>query len=190
MNIYLIRHAEVDKKYHGCYNGWIDISLSENGHFQAQTQAKNLKEINFDKVYSSDLKRCKETLRHFGFDTISYEKSLREKHWGDSEGLNYTQICKNKNTEFKDFHQWIKVLGGESIETFNTRIEDIFFNKILLSQANNILIMTHAGVIRSVLSKLNGSSLEDGFNTNIPYASCTQLEKIGEKINIIGISEV
>jgi len=187
MNIYLVRHAEVEEKYLGCYNGWIDISISEKGHGQACELSERLKGIGFDKVYSSDLKRCKESLEYFGFESVFYENSLREKQWGENEGFSYDQVCKNNSTEYRDFNQWIEVLGGESMESFNARIKDVFFNKILLDKVDNILVMTHAGVIRTILSGLGKKSVEESFKFNIPYASCTQIEKRGNKLDIVKV---
>lgn len=51
-NIYLVRHGE--KNLDGS-------SLSRNGIRQSKYLSKRLKKLKFDKVYSSDLKRCTQT---------------------------------------------------------------------------------------------------------------------------------
>ena len=86
MKITLIRHAEVDDAYLGCYNGHIDIGLSKKGKEQARKLAKQFSSENFDAVYCSDLIRAKDTLKPFfqAKDAI-YTEKLREKSWGKHE---------------------------------------------------------------------------------------------------------
>ncbi len=52
VNIYLLRHGEKNKD---------GTALSKNGLEQASYLAKRLKDIEFNKIYSSDLVRCKQT---------------------------------------------------------------------------------------------------------------------------------
>lgn len=97
MKITLVRHCEVDEKYLGCYNGHIDISLSDKGYIQAKDLAQKLKDENFDAVYCSDLLRAKESLKYFkNLNNAVYTDQLREKSWGEDEGKTYDQICKEK----------------------------------------------------------------------------------------------
>ena len=62
MMITLVRHGEVEKAYQHCYNGHNDIGLSKRGRNEAEKLALFFKEIEFNAVYCSDLKRCRETL--------------------------------------------------------------------------------------------------------------------------------
>jgi len=71
-NIYLIRHGEKDSE--GKF-------LSKRGVKQAKLLARRFKKIKFDKIYSSDLERCKQTAEIINKKTnllIVYEKGLRE----------------------------------------------------------------------------------------------------------------
>ena len=60
MKITLVRHTEVQEKYHKRYNGHIDIELSPLGLTQAKNLASYFKEREFDLVYCSDLKRARD----------------------------------------------------------------------------------------------------------------------------------
>ncbi len=62
MIITLVRHGEVEEKFHRCYNGHNDISLSSKGQEEALELAQTLKHHKFDAIYSSDLRRCQETV--------------------------------------------------------------------------------------------------------------------------------
>jgi broad specificity phosphatase PhoE len=39
-----------------------------------------------------------------------------------------------------------------------------------MQNKNNILIVTHAGVIKTLVSILEGTTLEDSFNSKLDYA--------------------
>ncbi len=62
MTITLVRHGEVDEAFHRCYNGHNDITLSAKGREEAEALACLLKDQTFDAIYSSDLRRCQETV--------------------------------------------------------------------------------------------------------------------------------
>ena len=172
MNLTLVRHAQVDEKYLGAYNGHIDISLSKLGNEQAKTLAKKFQNKSFDAVFCSDLKRAKETLQTFtNIKEIIYTPKLREKSWGKHEGLKFEEI----GIEYKNFLDFIHSLDGEDIDIFSANIKDFFYNYLPSLQKKNILIITHAGVIKTLLSFHENISLESAFTQELAYASITRI---------------
>ena len=61
MIIYIIRHGETDWNVLRKFQGRTDIPLNENGRQVAEWTREGLKEIDFDIVYTSPLRRAKET---------------------------------------------------------------------------------------------------------------------------------
>ena len=61
MNLILIRHGETDWNRIGRCQGVADIVLNENGKKQARDLAHSLRDHNIKAIYSSDLKRARET---------------------------------------------------------------------------------------------------------------------------------
>lgn len=177
MKVTLIRHAEVEERYLNRYNGHIDIALSKHGKEQALLVAKEFENANFDAVYCSDLVRAKETLKPFKLQIQpTYLKELREKSWGEHEGKSFEEITQ-QGIEYQNFHQWIEALGGESVAQFQERIESVFYKTIFQTQAKNILVLTHSGVIKTLLSLEQNIPLEEAFSNSIPYASYIILHK-------------
>ncbi|WP_457744622.1 histidine phosphatase family protein [Sulfurimonas sp.] len=177
MKITLVRHGEVVEKYQGKYNGHNDISLSKRGKLQAKKLAQKLQHKKFDTIYCSDLKRAKETLAAFENKQKSiYTKELREKSWGRHEGKSFKEI-EAEGIEYENFEQWINALDGESIANFQQRIKK-YFNEIITKNkdADDILVITHSGVIKTVLSFYNNCSLEEAFSINLPYGSFIELQ--------------
>lgn len=172
MKITLIRHTEVDEAYHGCYNGHIDISLSQTGHEQANELAKHFNSHSFDAVFCSDLIRAKDTLKPF-FEAKNalYTDKLREKSWGKHEGLSFDEIIAQNEIVYEDFLQWINALDGEPYELYIQRVEEFFFKFLPSLNKDNVLVVTHAGVIRVLMSIVKRLTLEDAFSISFPYSA-------------------
>ena len=176
MKLTLIRHAKVEESYIGKYNGHNDIGLSKEGLLQAKKLAKKVQEKRFDKVYCSDLTRAKETLKAFNLksETI-FTQEIREKSWGVHEGMSFEEI-EETGIKYKNFNQWIEALDGERTREYRERIKKYFYEVIAKDEAKNILVVTHAGVIKMLLSIHNKLSLEEAFAIKLDYASFIELE--------------
>ncbi len=168
--ITLIRHGEVQEDFIGKYNGHNDIALSKNGILQTLTLAKKLSNQHFDIVFCSDLRRTKQTLQVLQLQTnkVVLSKNLREKSWGEDEGKSFEQLTK-EGKEYKDFMQWINSLSGESVEDFQKRVIEYFFLTIASSNAKNIAVVTHSGVIKILLKFIKNLNFEEAFSLRLAY---------------------
>ena len=63
MRVYVIRHGESESNASKKWTGWMDVELTEKGKKDAEKAREVLKNIKFDKVYSSDLKRALDTMK-------------------------------------------------------------------------------------------------------------------------------
>ena len=168
MKIILVRHCEVDERYKGCYNGYNDIGLSKNGKLQARELAKKLDILEFDAVFCSDLRRAKETLKYsLHVKNAVYDERLREKSWGRHEGMNFEEISAEENIRYTDFLQWIEALDGEPYKDFIKRVEQFFLEFLASLKKERVLVITHAGIIRILISIVKNISLEESFYVEV-----------------------
>ena len=66
MKLYIIRHAETEYNKNGIIQGSeVDSDINDVGERQAKSFFEYYKDINFDKIYISDLKRTFQTIRRF-----------------------------------------------------------------------------------------------------------------------------
>jgi len=70
MKIFLVRHGEANPEREG-------VPLTEKGILEAKAVAKKLKKYNFEKVYSSNLLRAKQTCEEFTKNYLE-DSRLRE----------------------------------------------------------------------------------------------------------------
>ncbi len=172
MTLTLVRHAEVEEKYIGCYNGHLDVGLSAKGYADAKNLGKHFKDSDFDAIFCSDLVRAKETLKQFiDSDDIIYTSKLREKSWGRHEGLSFDTIIAQGEIKYLTFEQWLGDLDGESVQEYTSRVEKFLFEYLMTLKKENILVVTHSGVIKTFISSLKNISLEEAFSFSVAYAS-------------------
>lgn len=169
--IYIVRHGQTDWNLEGRYQGRIDVELNSTGLKQAQIIRDELKDIKFDKVFSSPLKRAYKTAQIVCDNNIIKDNRLIERCNGELEGK-----LKSDIKEFIDFNDPNeKRLGIESIIDFRKRIDD-FFNDILKKyKGKNVLIVTHAGVGIYARCFFEGDPKDGNFN-NYKLKNCEILK--------------
>jgi len=177
MLITLVRHGEVEEAYHKRYNGHIDIGLSIKGRAEAKALGLALRTKNFEAIFSSDLKRCKQTLEGIDLDIRpTYTSMLREKSWGRHEGKSFDEIIAMEDFKYENFEQWINALDGEPYSSYIQRIENFFKGFLPEASSAEVLVITHAGVIRVLMHLLQGISLEEAFSKPFAYANYITLD--------------
>ena len=61
MRLYFIRHGQSEGNISDRHNAWAQVSLTEKGKQDAAMAGRILKNVHFDKVYTSDLIRTIQT---------------------------------------------------------------------------------------------------------------------------------
>jgi broad specificity phosphatase PhoE len=93
--IVFIRPGETDWNLIGRFQGWLAIPLNELGQQQAQRLGSFVRNLGLSKLYSSDLRRAKDTAEilcaALNFDPI-YDDRLREQHVGIWQGLTIPEM--------------------------------------------------------------------------------------------------
>lgn len=150
----LVRHGQTDMNIENIYFGWLDPELNSNGIEQGKRARDILKNIPYDKIYSSDLKRTRETaiLINYLERDIILDKRVRELNFGIFEGLSYQEIQERYPLEAKESAEnWknFNFITGESPRDLQKRAID-FVESLDLSKDN--LVVTHWGVINCILS--------------------------------------
>jgi broad specificity phosphatase PhoE len=177
----LVRHAEVEVRYHKIFGGKIDMNLSPRGHEQARILAKHLGAKKVDAIYASPMKRVQQTLAPFlsnGAPPLTIIPDLREVDFGDWTGLNWEQVCER----FKLLtHEWLDHIergfapNGEDGPQFRARVEPCLRDIIKKHPGQTVGIFCHGGVIRMILSILLELPLPRTNMFEIEYAGFTQI---------------
>lgn len=140
--IYIVRHGQTDWNLNGRYGGRIDVPLNKKGIEQAYSIKEELKNIKFDKVFTSPLIRAYTTAQIICDNEIIKDDRIIERSNGDLEGKLKTEI-KDK-IDFNDPCE--TKYNIESIVDFRERINNFFDDITRNFKGKNILVVTHAGV--------------------------------------------
>lgn len=165
MNIYLLRHGETEENKNKYYYGKLNVELNETGKLQAEKAGEMLKGIKFDSIYISERKRTRETaLLALGNKQHKFmeDSRINEINFGEFEGKNYKEIQEKYPLEYEEWNnnwQQFAPPGGESYQTFYLRVES-FIKDLLEIDNENILIVTHGGVVRSIYCYVLGGNLD------------------------------
>jgi len=160
--IYLIRHGETEFNRRGVVQGsGIDSDLNELGFLQARAFFDDYQDIEFDKIYTSKLRRTVQSVQEFINLGIPYEQfeGLNEISWGEKEGKvpnyledeNYLEIIANWGNGKTDIPA---ATGGETPEQVLDRQKLAFKEIIARSDEKMILVAMHGRAIRILLTHL------------------------------------
>lgn len=186
----LVRHTQSQWNAKGLWTGLTDISLSESGREKARFLCKKLKDIHFDRAFTSVLKRSKETLEEIktalgGNFPITEDKALNERDYGEFTGKNKWQIKEEVgDEEFLKIRRGFDhpIPGGETLKDVYNRVVPYYQTQILphLLRGENVLIVAHGNSLRALVKYLE----------NISDADITNLEIATGEILIYEIDQV
>jgi probable phosphoglycerate mutase len=162
MKLYFVRHGQT--KYNALQvHQPENAELSKLGIKQAEILAKRLSKIQIDIIYSSPIKRAKQTAKIINKTLkkkIVYSDFLKERK-GPSEFIGKTiddpeviQINKIRNVHENDF-LW-HYSDEENFIEFKERVKK-FFNVLGKTKKENILVVTHGGPIRMMIFLMMGN---------------------------------
>lgn len=184
MKCYLVRHGESKANTENLFCGHTDALLTPKGMAQAVEASEKLLAIEFDAIYSSDLTRAKKTAELIAMERIHVktDSNLREMHFGIFEGLTYQRI---KEEHPMAYQHWAQDFAkhappcGESMQDVYDRVVttfDAIIAEAKESGKENILIVSHSGVIRSLLSYLFFNEMSGYWRFKIENCGVTVIE--------------
>ncbi|MCR8556806.1 histidine phosphatase family protein [Mucilaginibacter sp. BJC16-A38] len=190
--IYIVRHGQTDLNKRGIVQGrGMDTDLNDEGRKQAGQFFDAYKQVPFDKIYISALKRTQQSIQQFIDLGIPFEKlsGLDELAWGIYEGQPAT--TENKAAFLQIMRDWLdgnldsKFEGGESPNEVKERQLEAL--KVIMShpEEETVLICMHGRAMRLLLCLLTGKPLTE--MDSFPHQNLVLYKVIynGEKFEIV-----
>jgi alpha-ribazole phosphatase len=165
--VVLLRHAA--SRGAGTFVGQQDEPLSAEGKRQLSDLTRKLSRFQFHAIFASDLTRAIETARPTAQRQkleLQVRPGLREMHFGRWQGLSWKQI-RRRGPRAAD--PWLKhfvsqpIPGAEQFRRFKRRVKADLNAIVRANRGRCVLVVTHAGVIRVVLSDALGMKDENMF---------------------------
>jgi broad specificity phosphatase PhoE len=192
--LYLIRHGEVETKYHRVFGGSrIDMALSPLGQEQAAALARWMEGSKLDALYASPMLRVQQTIAPL-MAARSLQPvimpGLQEADFGDWTGLRWEEVIEKFGVSAFDWLEILDgpgILNGESAISLVQRVAPCLKQILDDNPHRSVAIACHGGIIRVILSLLLEWPLSRMAHFNIEYGSVTVVELLPEKKHAVEI---
>ncbi|TGM03652.1 histidine phosphatase family protein [Leptospira barantonii] len=182
--LYLIRNSDIGLNYRFKYVGRLDPALSPQGIEDAKTLGNYCKDTFYfsnEQIYLSPSKRSIQTWKEMGLDSASEPiclPVLQEIDFGNWEGKSFTEL---EQTHPEELLRWaaapslFSFPSGESFKSFVDRI-DFIASFLKESPAQRIILVTHGGVISTLICLLLGIHPSSYIHFQVKSSSVSSVE--------------
>lgn len=156
VTFYLVRHGESEANAAHRFAGRTDSPLTERGRQQAELVAEALASVDFDRIVSSPLSRCRDTAlviarRHQL--PVDLEPDLVEIDVGERTGTPFDEVRGLPEWRDDGFVAWPR---GETLDQVLSRAHRVITRIAAESAGQRVLVVGHGGVTRILLSHFLG----------------------------------
>jgi len=185
-----VRHGQTASNASKILQGWDCPGLDDVGHEQALRVAEALKDEKVDFIYVSDITRAKQTAEKIcnkiGKDFICDER-LREINVGSNAGRSYKDVDEEKESlmvsKFEYRHN-----DGECWADVVKRTKDFFDEIFEKHNGKSVMIISHGGVGRSLLSSIFGKHVSESDEYRHDNTGVSILENDGNGWKIVKLN--
>lgn len=202
-DLILIRHGETAWNRERRIQGHLDTPLAPEGLRQARDAARRLAaerarwglDADADgagpRVFSSDLTRCRQTAEPIAAALgvpLAFEPRLRERHFGEFQGMTAAEIRREHGERFDRWHRLdpdLELGEGESLRRFAARVEDGLHALADANPGRTLVLVTHGGVLDVVNRLCRGRPLEAPRDVEIPNAGLNRVRREGGRLELL-----
>ncbi len=172
----LLRHGQLETPGIFCAPPKAPLS-----HIGMENLFKTTRKGNWDIIISSPQQRCIEFAKQLASQKqceLLIDEQFKEMNFGDWVGLKSETLWQESSEMYQQLWQApddFIAPNGEAMQEFYTRVNTAL-DKILIEHKNkSILLITHGGVIRTILSKALNINTLSVIKFNIAYAQMSRL---------------
>lgn len=176
MKLTVVRHTRVAIPQGICY-GITDVALANTADVDIATVVKQLEHERFDAVFCSPLSRCRILAARISPLPAIIDARLSELDFGDWEMKPWSKIYESEEGKkwFADYLR-LRCPNGRSYRDMQLDA-DAFLSELQRSKNGNVLIVTHAGIIRILISLLEHKTPEESFEVPLAYGEIRHFER-------------
>lgn len=173
--LYFIRHGRLEGDSEGMLHGANDsVVLSSEGKEQMRDAAVSLKKDGIDTIFASTETRTKESAQIISEALMiapNFRKDFLGRNWGDWAGREWKEVQSILGEKSIEERYLLVPPGGESWKAFENRILMAVNSILNESEGRRICLISHGSVIRVLLPKIFGLSVEESLSYYPDYGS-------------------
>ena len=162
MIVYILRHGETEFNRLGIVQGsGVDTDLNETGQAQARAFFEAYRDVDFQLIVTSKLRRTHQTVQAFIDQQIPWIQTpdINEISWGEHEGLpatpERTELYQRMIADWQSGRLESTLPGGESASSLVLRVGR-FVDWLKARPEQRIVVATHGRTLRCLLTLLKG----------------------------------
>ncbi len=193
VTLWLVRHGQTAWNVEGRFQGQADPPLNAEGRAEARRLAVQLRGRTMDALYSSDLRRARQTadiLSRAVGKPVLLEPRLREINQGQWEGMLFTDISRQlpeisqvRQRNALDF----RPPGGETVREMAARVLPAIDEIGHLYPGGQVLIVSHGVVLAAILAVVNHIPWMDVFSLIPPNAGLLAVKWAGTPPGVLDV---
>ena len=175
MDVYLIRHSAVEVDKGICY-GRSDVPLAADCPSQFELVKGKLGGILPSLVFCSPAQRCSQMANYLSpSGKVIEDERLWELNFGEWELKAWNQLPQDQVLQWTENYIHEAPPSGERYMELFDRVKAFWQEEITTKNVESIFIITHGGVIRSILSYLLDIPLHKSFSLGIDLCSVSKV---------------
>ena len=194
MRLILTRHHKTVSNAEDRVLGWGDSPPNTGWESDIDFIGERLREntVRLDAIYSSDLQRAQRTAKSyavsFGVEEVTAVAPLKEINYGKLQTQEKSWVYENYPQHKKD--PTLVYPDGESFQQMQQRSVDFLSSMLPANPQTTVLVVSHAGVIRGIVSHFLGLDYASSLNHQVPFryigdflfegGECVRYDELGE----------
>lgn len=172
----LLRHGQLDTPGIFCASATAPLSKTGMNNLFKTTESGS-----WDIIISSPQRRCREFAEKLAEQKqceLVINKQFKEMNFGDWVDIKSETLWRENNEQYQQLWQTpddFIAPNGESMQTFYHRVKSALDITLKTYQNQSILLITHGGVIRTILSHALEMNTLSVLKFNIAYAQMSRL---------------
>lgn len=192
--LFLIRHGITTWNKQKRYQGNSDVALAAEGKKQAKALAQLLSNYRIDALYTSPLRRARDTaltIGAFSGKKMTLDGRLRELCFGEWEGKTARDLLRERDPAYARWAkgELVKPTGGESVHSLRERTRAFLRDCLKRHRGKAVVIISHGGTIRLMLSSLLNMPLRYTWGMRLDPASMSIVSVSGSMKQLVLLNQ-
>lgn len=194
--VLLARHGQTESNVTGFFMGWSDEDLNETGYAQARCLASRLAELPIASIYSSPLKRARNTAALIagphGLE-LKVLDELTEIRQGDWQGLHMDEISRRWPELWRQSRidpSEVTLPNGESFQQVTGRAVRSFEKIVAENSDKRAVVVTHDVVVRVLVAHVLGATNSIYRRFEIGNASLSTVRVADGRTRLIALNDI
>lgn len=153
MKVYIVRHGQTASNFAGVYN-LLEEDLNENGVEQAKRLSENIKDLEYEVIYCSPLKRAVHTANIINIHNkeMLFDERLVERNAGKLSGKPWNTVDREM---YWNYYNQEKYADEESVMEVFKRVHE-FLNELKNKKYKSVLVVAHSGIAKAFYAYFKG----------------------------------